>query len=89
MKITRKTNISFITERKTTALSPSVASEVIYCRECAAEMFPAQNSADFFGFSSRVIYRLIEAGRIHFLETESNEVYICSVSATKVLQNIF
>jgi len=88
MKITRKTNISFFTERKIIASSPPAANEVIYCRDCAAEMIPAQISADFFGFSSRVIYRLIEADKIHFLETEGNEIYICLVSTAEVLRKI-
>ena len=88
MKITRKVNVSFITERKIIASSPPAANKVIYCRDCAVEMIPARLSADFFGFSSRVIYRLIEADKIHFLETEGNEIYICPVSTAEVLRKI-
>jgi hypothetical protein len=88
MKITRKTNISFVTERKIIASASPAADETIYCPHCAAEMIPAQISAEYFGFSSRVIYRLIEAGKIHFLETESNKIYICPVSTAEVLRKI-
>lgn len=86
MKITRKINISVITEKKVLVSSTTVDNETIYCPKCAAEMIPAQISADFFGFSSRVIYRLIEADKIHFLETERNKIYICPVSVAEVLQ---
>ncbi len=87
MKITRKVNISFATERKITASSPSAANEIVHCRDCAVEMIPAQIFAEYFGCSSRLIYRLIEADKIHYLETESNEIYICPVSAAEVLRN--
>lgn len=86
MKITRKINISVITEKKVLVSSPTVDNETIYCEQCAAEMIPAHISADFFGFSSRVIYRLIEADKVHFLETERNEIYVCPVSVAEVLQ---
>ena len=88
MKITRKVNISVFTERKITALSLSAANEIVHCPDCAAEMIPAQISAEYFGCSSRDIYRLIEADKIHFIETEKNEIYICPASAAGVLRKI-
>lgn len=78
-------NISVITEKKVIISTPSDADNSVFCGQCASEMIPAQMSADFFGFSSRVIYRLIEADKIHFIETERNEIYICPTSVTKVL----
>lgn len=86
MKITRKVNISVITEKKILVPPPTVDNETIYCPQCAAEMIPAQISVEFFDFSSRVIYRLIEADKIHFLETGRNKIYICPVSVAEVLQ---
>lgn len=87
MRITRKKNITVMTERKF-IVQKQTANKIVRCEQCRAEMIPAQISADFFGFSSRVIYRLIEADKIHFLETESNEIYICPVSTVEVLRKI-
>lgn len=85
MKITRKTDVYVKTERRL-IVRGAPAEELISCGECAEQMFPAQISADFLGVSSREIYRFIESGKIHFLETETNEIYVCPVSVRRVLE---
>ena len=79
MRITRKTNITVTTEQKF-IVQKQTAKEIVCCEQCRAEMISAHVSAEFFGISSREIYRLIEAGKIHFVETDRNEIYICPVS---------
>jgi len=51
-------------------------------------MIPAQITHKFFGVSSRIVYRLIETGSIHFVETEAHEIYVCPVSVERVLKTI-
>jgi hypothetical protein len=85
MKITRKTNVFVKTERKIIVRGGS-SKDFVCCADCAEQMLPAQTSADFFGISSREIYRFIESGKIHFVETEANEIYVCPVSVRRVLE---
>ena len=85
MKIIRKTNIFIKTERKL-IIRKETANEIICCEQCAEQMLAAQVSADFFGVSSRKIYRLIDRDQIHFVETEANEIYVCPVSIKKILE---
>ncbi len=63
----------------------SPETENIICERCAGRMISAQMSADFFGFSCRIIFRLIETGAIHFVETARNEIYVCPLSVGKIL----
>ena len=51
-------------------------------------MISAQLSADSCAVSSREIYRLIESGKIHFAETETNEIYVCPLSVNQILQQM-
>jgi hypothetical protein len=87
MKITRRMNVFVKTERRTVVCRPP-AEQIVSCEKCAEQMISAQISADFFGVSSRAIYRLIEQNDIHFLETETNEIYVCPTSVRRSLQQI-
>lgn len=86
MRITRKTNVFIKTERK--FVVRQTENEPICCEQCAEPMIPAQISADIFGISSRTIYRLVESEKIHFVETEANEIYVCPVSVERALKKI-
>lgn len=87
MRITRKTNVFVKTERRF-LVQRQPADEQISCGQCDRQMLPAQMSADFFGVSSRTIYRFIETGKIHFVETETNETYVCPTSVERALETI-
>jgi hypothetical protein len=86
MKITRRTNVFIKTERR--LIVNRAADEPIYCERCAEQMIRAQTSADVFGVSSRLIYRLIESEKINFVETKTNEIYICPLCAREILESI-
>jgi len=64
------------------------SNSTVFCDQCSEQMLPAQTSADFFGVSSREVYRLIESRQIHFIETAANEIYVCPESIKKVLNLI-
>jgi len=87
MRITRRTNILVETKRKI-VIQAQPAETPIYCEQCAEPMIPAQMSADIFGFSSRIIYRLIESDKIHFIETENNEIYVCPLSVKRLFESL-
>ena len=54
-----------------------------FCPQCRAmaEMALPQTIADLSGFTEREIFRLIEAGEIHFVEAE--RVFVCLNSLEK------
>ncbi len=86
MKIIRRTNIFIKTKRKF-IVSNQTLPEIICCEECVEQMITAQASADFFGVSSRKIYHLIDKEKIHFVETEANQIYVCPASVKKILES--
>jgi hypothetical protein len=51
-----------------------------FCGQCNAlvEMLTMETAAVFSGFSELEIFRLMEAGEIHFIETE--RVFVCQNS---------
>ncbi len=85
MEIIKKTNIVVKTARRF-VVRRAETDEPIQCGQCAGQMIRAQAAADFFGVSSRTIYRLIEQTIIHFTETEVNEIYVCPTSIQEALQ---
>ena len=85
MRVTRKTKVLVKTERRFVIRQQS-PDKTISCEECTEAMISAQACADFFGISSRAIYRLIESKKIHFIETEANEIYICPASVKENLE---
>lgn len=85
MKITRKINILVSARRKFVIRQP-LSDEQKICEQCGGLIMTAQAATDFFGVSSRTIYRLIEQTIIHFTETEVNEIYVCPNSIREALQ---
>lgn len=58
----------------------------VWCGECAAEvqMMPPETAAALAGTTTRSIYRQVEAGGLHFVETEGGAVLICRNSLIAV-----
>ncbi|MBX7173506.1 MAG: hypothetical protein K1X72_21240 [Pyrinomonadaceae bacterium] len=81
MKIRRKTEIS-IQQTKRRIVTLPETEEIIACPECEGDevMIAAESAASVFGFSRREVYRMVESGRIHFLETEAGILFICQKS---------
>lgn len=51
-------------------------------------MILAAGAATLFGVSNRIIFRRIEQQQIHFLETDTNEIYVCLTSTTAALEQL-
>ncbi len=85
MEIIKKTNIVVKTARRF-VVRRAETDEPIQCGQCAGQMIRAQAAADFFGVSSRMIYRLVERGAAHFVEAERSELYVCPVSVKAALE---
>lgn len=58
---------------------------VARCAACAAEvrMVTVDEAAAIARVTARTIYRGVEAGRIHFIETPSGALYICLKSLSQ------
>ena len=54
-----------------------------WCEACAAEsvMLPAEEAGVLLGIGARAVYRRVEDGRLHFVETPCGRVQVCLRSA--------
>jgi excisionase family DNA binding protein len=55
-----------------------------WCEACAAavRMVTSEEAATLAGVTQRTIYRRVEAGELHFVETPEGALLICSNSIT-------
>lgn len=80
MEIIRKTSVFIKTERRLTVRGGGPRDE-IWCEKCAGPMVTAREAAEAQRTGTRAIYRLIEEGRVHFVEIGA-EVLVCPAAAT-------
>jgi hypothetical protein len=78
MRIKRKREITFETSE---ALIIKTRANQVRCRECGGSMMTVQAAVAATGASSREIHRRIEAGALHFEETEG-WLLVCPNSLT-------
>jgi len=74
----QKTVITVETFQRTTVRLRRKA-RIAWCEQCAAEtaMLATDEAAAFLETTARQIFRLTEAGEIHFLEAESGALLVC------------
>ena len=84
MEIIKKTHI-LVKKSKEFAVRQTSSAEQILCRQCGFLILTAQKAADLCAVSTRLIYRLIEAESVHFIETGANEIYVCPVCVKWIL----
>ena len=60
----------------------------LWCAECGdqVQMLTPDQAATIAGLSSRLIYRWVEAGRIHFNETGEGRLLICQRSMPTLIE---
>jgi len=80
----RKAEITFEIE-ETVILRQAERISNRFCPQCGAlvEMASPQTIADFSSLSEREIFRLVEAGKIHFIEAERVLVCLDSIPVLK------
>jgi hypothetical protein len=80
----QKTEITFEVE-ETIVLLQSASKFEAFCSHCLSpvEMLTPRAAAALVGLSEREIFRLIEAGKIHF--TEAERVFVC-LDSLKILE---
>ncbi len=82
-RITRTTEITLESRWFGSAESAPLPS-VARCPWCAAEvqLLTPEEAGELCGVSVREIYRLVEAGSIHFIETRQGRLWLCANSLT-------
>lgn len=85
--IRRKTNIIVRTLKKSVVRQAFAAETEIYCDLCGKTMITAQAAALLHNISTRLIYRLVEEGKIHFLETDAKIIFVCPDFSQMLLQD--
>ena len=87
MKVRRTKKVTIQTN-ETLVLRPSQVTVLAHCAQCAAEveMLTAGAAASRVGVPLRSIYRAVEAGRLHFLETSAGLVLVCPNSLHRTNQ---
>lgn len=80
----RKTEITFELE-ETTIVWQEAKILTEFCPQCQVrvKMASPKAIADLSGFTEREIFRLIEAGKIHFTETDRILICLNSISVIK------
>lgn len=83
----QKTEITFEVE-ETIILRQVAETLTAFCSQCQAsvEMITPQHAVALFNLSEREIFRLMEAGKIHFIET--GRVYVCRDSLTNAAESL-
>ena len=84
MKHTKK--ILITTETSETLIFRQATPRRVWCEACGAEaeMVAPEIAARVAGMRARTVYRLIEAGGIHFAETPDGSSLVCLKTLTQV-----
>ena len=83
LKIRRRTQITILTERSSVVTRQNSRPETVReCPDCGrmVKMLPVGEAAKFARVNSLTIYRLVEAGQLHFAETQEGCLLVCSAS---------
>lgn len=84
MEIKRTIEIFVETTRRFVVREPET-SEPVFCRACDQQMLAAEQAAAVFQINCRRIYRLIESGAAHFIETETGAALVCPASLAALI----
>ena len=84
MKVRRIVKIGVETQR-VVSLTKRVGAIETWCSQCGEQrqMIHPEEAAARAGVSLRAIYRLVEAHKLHFIETSEGLVLICPNSVTQ------
>jgi hypothetical protein len=82
MRRKKKTTIVTFESRERMTIRRGEQRVVAWCERCSAEvlMVSTNEAASLTGTNARSIFRGVEAGELHFLESETGELMVCSES---------
>jgi hypothetical protein len=82
MRRKKKTTIVTYESHERMTIRHQAARSFRWCAECGNDvwMVTPNEAASISLTDTRAIFRLVEAGKIHFFETETGELLVCSRS---------
>ncbi len=78
----KKQKVITIETHQQTLIRSSVKTFVVWCETCGTEtlMLKPEQAATVYDMTQREIFRQIENGELHFIETTKGELFVCSGS---------
>lgn len=73
----KKRRVEITVEQRSLVLRPAVKEAVVFCPHCASPTISPEQAAALTGVSIRAVYRQIEQGQLHFVETETGRLRLC------------
>lgn len=85
----RKTVITVETHSLTIMQTRGRSSE-LWCATCQAlrQMMTVEQAASLCSINQRVIFRLVESNRVHFNETPTGQLLLCTESLRQLTENL-
>lgn len=87
MEIKRTTEIFIETDRRF-VIHQAESAEQIVCPSCTEPMLAAEQIAAVFGVSRRAVYQIIETEMVHFAETETGLLLVCTNSFAVIFNKL-
>ena len=88
VEIKRKIEVFVHTKRRFT-LRQGLAESNTLCVDCGGVMLAAEQTAIVCGISRRGVYRIVEDGNAHFIETDTGVLLVCPDSMADHLEKIY
>jgi hypothetical protein len=82
MRRKKKTTIVTIEAHERMTIRRGARRVTAWCDQCGADvpMVPPNEAAEMAGTDARAIFRRVEAGEVHFMETGAGALWICAQS---------
>jgi len=82
MRRKKKTTIVTVEARERTTIRRGARQMIAWCDQCGAEvsMVTPNEAAALAGTEARAIFRALESGEVHFIETGEGALLICAQS---------
>jgi hypothetical protein len=90
LKQRRRTQITIETRKLTIIRQRNRCSGQVWCEACGAEvkLLAPEHAAALAGIATRVLYRQIEAGCLHFQELDDGRLFICLTSLLTIYDSM-
>lgn len=87
MEIKRTTEY-FVEKTRRFRMRQPETDAIILCPACSEPMLTAETSAVLFQIKCRAVYRIVEAGAAHFVETDAGALFVCPSSLDAAIGNV-
>ena len=75
--MTKRRRLEITVEQRSLVLRRTVQDAAVVCPHCASPTISPEQAAALTGVSARAVYRQVEQGHLHFVETETGRLRLC------------